>query len=349
MQNIFKSTILKIKNNAEEEYTEFKKTKWLLEFIKIFITALVTTTVLFVIRSNSKGELEGVELKEYLTYLTCDAIGITRNLENIDFNTPFDCLSESVLSDQKTLISCGSYRSSQEIKGTNYNGRFFALFERKDETFINSFLGTIPKYEIKYIRVYEAETLYDNIFYFTDYISEDIDENGTTELILFFRTNYADRTGETAVMLTKENNTWSMVKFPFEEIFTYMDDNYYYTSDVTESTYYLSIEKNHLYDPNSSDEEHSSIVYFLSRGSDIKLIRSPIEKNICFLINIAAQGNMEEVAFPSQDVYICLNYEGNNISVNKHWNGGIPLVVKDEEDFNPYDYFGTKIGNLVFY
>ena len=82
-------------------------------------------------------------------------------------------------------------------------------------------------------------------------------------------------------MLTKENNTWSMVKFPFEEIFTYMDDNYYYTSDVTESTYYLSIEKNHLYDPNSSDEEHSSIVYFLSRGSDIKLIRSPIEKNIC--------------------------------------------------------------------
>ena len=68
MQNIFKSTILKIKNNAEEEYTEFKKTKWLLEFIKIFITALVTTTVLFVIRSNSKGELEGVELKEYLTY-----------------------------------------------------------------------------------------------------------------------------------------------------------------------------------------------------------------------------------------------------------------------------------------
>lgn len=337
----------KFEGIVKNEYSEFKSTKWILEFAKIFVTALVTSIILFVIRNNSKGELDGIELKEHLTHLTCDAIGITYDLNNIDFNVLFDCTSDAILSDKKTLVSSGSYKTAKQTDEKNFCGRFIVLFERKNAGFINSFLGIAPRYEIKFLRVFESEGMLDNIFFFTDYLEKDIDGDGILELILFFQSNYATRIGKAAIVLTKMDNEWIVVDFPYDNVFELINDEYFYTND--KDSFYLSIEETYLYDP--LDINYKDTVYYISRGSDIHFVKDPIENSICFLIHISAQGYQEGAAVPGQSVYICLDYNKGTLCVNKHWNGGRPLIVKngDMKNFDFSEYWGARIGELIFY
>lgn len=337
------------KDLAEGEYSEFKETKWIVEFAKIFITALVTSIILYVIRTNSKGELDGTELKEYLTNLTCNAIGISYDINNIDFNILFDCTSDTVLSDKKTLVASGSYKTTKQTE-EKFCGRFIALFERKKGGFFNSFIGITPQYEIKFLRILESEGMLDDVFFYKDHFEEDIDGDGILDLILFFQTNYATRSGEVAIMLTKIDNEWTVVDFPYDSIFELTSGDYFYTSD--NNSFYLSIEEIYLYNP--LEINCKDTVYYISRGSDIHFVINPIENNICFLIHIAAQGYQEGAALPGQCVYICLDYNKGVMRINEQWNRGKPFVVKNEDiksfDYSDYsDYWGVMIDGLFFY
>lgn len=330
---------------------ELKSTNWIAELLKIFLTAIITGSFLFIIRKNSPGMFDGEKLKEYLKYSICNEIGINYNLENINLEIIFRCSTTGAFINDETIVAFGQYKNNSQEKIEGYPNRFIVLFEKTDKGFLNEFIGIEPKYVAKFIRVWESELTIPKTFYFLEQDIKDLDKDGDSEIIIKFKNNFADRMSQATMILDRNEENWHIVDIPFEDIFeteTYNinDKSYTYIYDNNEN-YRLLINKFNMVNPKNKTEKNG--IYFCAADSFMTNMDNIIDNRYCYLIKIATIGKNETVIGRSSAVYLSLLYDKGVLIKNNNWNNGKPLLVNSTDDFCINEHWGNQIDGMLFY
>ena len=349
------------KNNINDNINDFRKTKWLSEFLKIAITSILTIVFLYFIRLFSSGNFEGVKLQNYLDENIMKYVD-TANIESqILYNGTYD-----LLSDDKVIFVYSKYTRPEsdnlgneyyEEDGEYYDGVCLSIFERKERSVINDILGTEPAYQLSFCSNIEG---YSMLFKFKDFSYTDLDNDGVTEFCLYTNSYFATTSSHEFTVFSKDNGKWSVVEPNIEKIRKSIgvasDNNCIIDrglecdveNDIGKRTLYLNAAVLKL-----NDLLHSGQCYNILAPTDyggLFYTENPFNSSfeICYIFSC----NYDDSQKCDKDyIYIMQQFNNKELFTDPNWNMGEPLISDELINMkeNSDTYWGKQNGKNIYF
>ncbi len=328
----FRKIIAFIQRDTKKGVKEIKKTNWthsiFIIVLGLIVGFVITVSFQFVIQSNSNGSLKGNKLKEYLISELSSKLNIKNKMLQVDNFTTFKV--DDMFNDD-TIVICGNYSDN------NLNGRYVALFERREKTIFNYIFGTNPSYQMKGLLNYKSKFA-DKYFFYNPKINiRDIDMDGQNEIVLSYITNFANRQAQSIVLLNHCDSTWSVVVpdlIKIQEEIKKIDHN---IENIYMDTYKFEF--------NNKPEN----IYLLSSNGFYYFDENPNSNKPILNVNITLLKKGESNIGKHDFVSIMYSIKDGEIIRNNVWNKGNPKIWSMEHPINISDGWGTSLDEVYFY
>lgn len=319
-----------------------KSIDWLAECLKAVLTSfvflIISTGLFWLITRCSPGEYEGKKLEQYLLKQIADDAGIPYGKGNVVLSERLDGDRNSIMTDR--IVLCGNYRSKES---ENIDGRFVYIFERTAESFWNNLIGTSPRYESVFSAIsqeayYPESTLMcERCFY------EDINGDDSPEIVVHYRSNFADRQSNTYMVLQKIEGKWQLVSPEFSGVIAEIE------AQVGKECIVL-LDSFSFYDPRNDGVEMP--IYGQSHHGNICEVENPLWGGYDWLYCIAVNDGTTGLLHSDKSAYVMERLTDHGIFRDPNWNEGKVLYVGDEDIDIQKEIdaqWGYQVEGTVFY
>lgn len=314
-------------NNGIEEIKKISVIKNLFIFLSgVLFTCLLQMIVYNVDPSNYVGE----KLNQYFRKNIAKELGC-EDSQNIDI-VHIKKYAQEPLSDKNSIFVIGELSNEENIG----NQVFVAVFEVGERKLWDFVINTNAEYKISDFFVTTTYNEYEMNFQNINFV--DLDEDGTDEVIIDFKSNYATTIANYTIILTNDNKRWLIMTPDFENLqveLEMIDRNYRVV--LYETVFH------------NSKSEEDIVIYGLSRGGILDFYENRIYGFIDFCYKIPVLKLEQAMMDIDTYAYCMLRLEGKDLVRDNSWNDGDVLVDRSLSFEEVYDYMGKVINGVTFY
>lgn len=297
-----------------------KEIDWIAEIRIAFLTSLffliVSTVFFWMIRQISPGEFTGKRLEEYLLSQISREIGIPYSEATITLTQKkrFQTAEDST----DSLVLYGNYTANNP---PDEAGRFVFIFERKPMSVWNDLFSTKANYEITFASTCQEIGIYTDTLLCDNCSIEDLDKDGSNEIIFQFQSIYADRVSNSYMILQKDER-WRILVPNLSNLDAEVDN-------AAGQGNMVMLDEFHFHNLLVADEEQT-ILYGQPYHGTIHIVENPLWGGIDILYCVAVNDRMTGgLLLTHHSAYVMERYTEHGLFRDTNWNGGHVLYVDE--------------------
>ena len=270
-----------------------------------------------VIRQLSPGDFTGDRLDRYLLQRVSNRIDAPHSERNIrlTYKKRFQISEDAT----EAIILYGYFLADDRQKG---EGRYVFIFERKQPEFWNDLFCTSPDYEITYASICLDEFVIYNGLLFDSCSTEDLDQNGTNEVVLDLKTYFGDRISNSCLILQKDEN-WKMLVPDFSQLDIEVEK-------VAGMDKKVVCDEFHFQDLRRDGEV--TVLYELPNYGGFRVVENPLWGGVDILYCVPVlEAEHEAFLEMHHSAYIMERLTDHGLYRDTNWNEGKILYVDEKE------------------
>lgn len=290
-------------------YKSFAK-KHMLGIIKSIITIVGTLIATILIFRFSSGYKSGRELERFLDKKILESYISQTNVQIIDEKNETSSKDTINPFSDDVIIKTGYFKSEGS---KSWDIRYIAIFEKEDLSLFDHILNRPSGYELS------AKYFINNIESNSTLLpveakTEDLNEDGSKEVLIEYKTLWADRESFATILLEKIDNNWRIATIPdLEGIlkFAYPEEEH--------SLFFDEFEFTDAALPKIISVSNGGYYWYLEKDGNIKLFIRAVDWDGPFGAKHATY-------------YFLFTYLNGEFVPDENWNHGFPLRVESDSD-----------------